>query len=567
MFDLGEKLVVPLREAARRITAQLHVTPSTVPSRLIGLDDPLDWFAAPRSVLSMLSGVPGLRWNARFPHVVLVHRSHLPLLPLAHRVCMRPAVQDRYLPFFLHLRDYQQVGAEFIQGRRGSLLADSMRLGKTLEVIAAHDPVSGPLVVCAPLSVKPVWLTWMRRRWPDIEPFIVKGQQFDHGSMEPPPLVFIHYDVLPFWSSLGFGSGIGTLVFDEAHVLSNHRSHRSRSARYLATQATKVVLATGTPLWNQPVGLYSLLQTLAPGAWDGWKGFVERYCDGHVGAYGWVAKGSSNEDEFRARLSEVMLRRTWQDVQNDLPVIDRRVEIVKLTPEQADAIQLAAMAVKDRAKTSIPVGELARLRRLLSMVKLETAARLAKQLMDKGEPCVIWAWHRETVEALGRILGGGAHVIHGGIDESTRSEILSVWSERGLALCITMGVGQVGIDLSRAKHAILSELDFTPSVLAQAEMRTFSITRPMDITYIVADHDVDQKLAEVLHEKIDMSFRLGVPAADTSLDLIGRVFGIGDQGDLDRLKWAVVGEVCNIATPRGDAIEREVRHAGSNWAP
>src|SRR4029077_2407382 len=108
------------------------------------------------------------------------------------------------------------------------------------------------------------------------------------------------------WQS---GNPIGTLVLDEAHMLTNRNSRRSRAAVFLASRAERVICATGTPIWNMPPDLWHVLGLVAPGAFGDYYSFGNRYGKPEVTEYGTRFTGISNEDELSLRLSEVMLRR------------------------------------------------------------------------------------------------------------------------------------------------------------------------------------------------------------------------------------------------------------------
>jgi len=99
-------------------------------------------------------------------------------------------------------------------------------------------------------------------------------------------------------------------------------------------------------------------------------------------------------------------------------------------------------------------------------------------------------------------------------------------------LVLTIGVGQVGIDLSKARHAIFSEISYTPTELDQARMRTFSPDRPMTETFILCDHAVDYRLVITILRKCDQGRDLGVPAAALEVDILKEAFEL-EEPDLE----------------------------------
>lgn len=125
-------------------------------------------------------------------------------------------------------------------------------------------------------------------------------------------------------------------------------------------------------------------------------------------------------------------------------------------------------------------------------------------------------------------------LVTGNASATLRNRVLHDWrhSPRGV-LVITIAVGQVGIDLSHARHAIFAEEDWTPATMAQAEMRTFSAERPMSVSYLVADHWLDRKIVRALIEKCRNAGKLGLPAADSAIHLIEEALDLDVQDSWD----------------------------------
>ena len=119
-----------------------------------------------------------------------------------------------------------------------------------------------------------------------------------------------------------------------------------------------------------------------------------------------------------------------------------------------------------------------------------------------------------------------------------RERRIAAWkaSEEPVALIANMAVAQVGLDFSKAPVAIFVEIDWTPAIIGQAEMRTYDPTRPMDVIFIVANHLVDQRIVRVLVVKLGAADSIGVGAAVEAIDALrDAVMGPVREGDLDRL--------------------------------
>lgn len=508
-----------------------------------------DWFLIDQASARDIAAAPGLTVarNTGYPWVMFdMHRSMLPLLDTdeAARLigqCTPVSLIDTWEardaatdPLGFKLKTVQHQAVDFIRARRGTLLGDEMRVGKTLSAAYSHDPNLGRLVVVCPLIARQVWIGWLRRIWPDTEIGVMVGKTFDPEAARK-PIVVGHYDILFDWQS---GDPIGTLILDEAHALVNHRSRRFNAASMLASRAERVVAATGTPVWNMPTGLWAILALIAPGAFGGYHEFCRRYAAPEPTAYGTVYTGLSNGDELALRLSEVMIRRRWVDVQADLPPITRNVEVLDLSMAERRKLDMETQRLRTSATTNT-AAELARYRDALSRMKVPLAVAKAERFMQAGEPVVIWVWHRETADSIVAQLaakGLDAMSMTGDSPQHRRERIMDQWKAMpNAALVVTMAVGQVGIDLSHSRLPIFAEIDYTPAMISQAEMRTFHPSRGMNVTYVVVDHYVDRKIVDALTRKLDASAPVDLSTGEGAIKTIGQAFSTPeDTGDMNR---------------------------------
>jgi superfamily II DNA or RNA helicase len=506
----------------------------------------LDWFDTDQETIRPIAEAPGIKVVG---DAFQIHRSHLPLLDTddAMRALARWhggtnkerdrsliwACRDRLTePLGFTLRRVQHTAVDFIRRRRGTLLGDDPRVGKTLSCAFSHE-WPGKLVVIAPLMVREVWLGWLRRIFPGEDIGIMTGRLFDPIEAAK-PIVFGHYDILYGWQD---GTQIGTLILDEAHMLTNRNSRRSRAAVFLASRAERVIAATGTPIWNMPPDLWNVLGLVAPGAFGDYYSFGNRYGAPEVTAYGTRFTGLSNEAELSLRLSEVMLRRRWADVCDDLPPITRNTVIVDLDDRQRRKLDIAAESLRQGDRTNT-AGALARYRDALSMTKLPATIAEAECCLNRGDSVVIWTWHRELADTITELLladNRQAFKLTGDTPMKGRDQVLNQWREGPAALVATMSVAQVGIDLSHAHRAIFAEIDYTPAMIAQAEMRTFAPTRPMNVSYVIADHFVDRKIIAALHRKLEAATGLGVGSGEGAIAAIDAAFRTPEEiADMDR---------------------------------
>ncbi len=504
--------------------------------------DRVDWLHVDDALLATVKGLPGTEVKMRGKPII--HRSLLPLIHLDEAENARALLTygkarawadrerlatDRGFKF----RVTQQQALDFIEPRRGILVGDDMRLGKTLTALASHDPDRGQLLIVAPLSARAVWLGWIHRVFPDLEVGVCIGRKFDRETFDK-PIVFCHYDIIHAWQSL---RPIGTLVFDEAHALTNRKTKRTNAAVVLQCSALKVLALTGTPIWNMPPDLWSVINLVAPGAWGSYYDFANRYGAPVQTGYGAKYTGASNTTELDARMSEVMIRRLWKDCAKDLPPISRTVLVADIN--DAERRKLDILSASIQAERTNTAANLAAYRRQVAGYKIGVAYKKASEVLDRGEPVVVWTYHKDVAARLHELLGPERSLmIHGDIAPAERDRRIDAWKShpKPAALIATMSVGQVAIDLSHAAIAIYAEIDYTPAIIGQSEMRTFDASRPMSIFFVVMNHIVDQRMVRVLINKLGAADSLGVGAANDAIDALrDAMMGPRDSGDLDRL--------------------------------
>jgi len=477
------------------------------------------------------------------------------------------------------LRPHQVAGVDYIQSRRGTLLADEMRVGKTATTMYSHNPNDGTMFVIGPLASRAVWHEWAARRFgmcgaqdcsicaratggtlpDDMWSFTALAGRKPNGDdleeIKNSRVVFCHFAIMPAWRFLFEHLRIGTLVVDEIHLpqsgMQSRKSETGGAIRFMNTVAKRAVFLSGSPLWNKPKGLWHVLDMLNPGAWGDYWSFCKRYADAKPGAYGWRAEGSSNEEELRTRLQETMLRRTWKDIAGNLPPIQRSVEVVLLTDDVRDRVEEGAARLHS-ATSSTVVGDLARLRKMYAKEKINAAMIKAREAMQDGHSVIVWAWHRDVASDIAEHMAnsseGAAACIDGDTAPGNREvliESLRLTSQsRPVCLVATMGALATAVNLSFADVEIFCELDWNPDSIAQAEMRPYDGTRPIASVFLVADCDVEQKLMDALLSKFEVKDRLGVaPGVGSVAEVLQASIGVENARSLDALAAAVLAEL------------------------
>jgi ATP-dependent DNA helicase len=285
----------------------------------------------------------------------------------------------------LRLRDYQELGAQWLEGLvfngLNGILADEMGLGKTIQVIAViahliHQGMKGPFLVVAPLSTLRNWEFEFHRWCPTIPTCLYHGTKAEreelrqnkmgmtkskngvshrkvHGLVEDMPVIITSYDILMRDIANFRKFEWAYLVVDEGHRLKNKDCRLMRELKSLETHQR--LLLTGTPLQNNLSELWSLLNFLMPEAFDdlsffqAWFGWDSREEDEMTKK---ITKGAESDDivnKLHRILSPFMMRRLKTDVTKELPDKKEIVVYVGMTEAQN---QLYNMILSDMSGLS-----------------------------------------------------------------------------------------------------------------------------------------------------------------------------------------------------------------------
>ncbi|GIM08572.1 hypothetical protein Vretimale_12591, partial [Volvox reticuliferus] len=262
------------------------------------------------------------------------------------------------------------------------LLADEMGLGKTVQALTLMScyPEDWPLLVVCPTSLRHTWVmaiqTWIP---PHLRPadcdlwLITASADWDRLATEAgvalgpgdtaagscnvttipgdysrgagrPHIAVVSYDLAAKMSPEQ-AARYHSVICDESHMLKSCTTLRYRRMVPLLQRAARVVMATGTPLLNRPIEIWSQVNLLRPGLLGSFKEFGERYC---LSAQAFIARrqqqqqqqqggpgpssggpwqpmgseyrGALNTGELHLLLGEcVMVRRLKRNVLADLP--------------------------------------------------------------------------------------------------------------------------------------------------------------------------------------------------------------------------------------------------------
>lgn len=415
------------------------------------------------------------------------------------------------------------------------MLLDAMRVGKTPQAIRACDLVGANTVL---------WVTKGRVRWDHA----AQWRRFGHPGREiiilatgkdrprrgavnivsyelaSGPLLAALLDLVP-----------DTAVFDEFHQFGNPGSRRTKAAYGpridgrggLVQWPFRLWFLSGTPAPRDPTQIWPTLRCVFPetilsrkGHPLDLQGFTNRYCQTRYNGFGREVVGGKNLDALKAQMEPYFLRRRFEDVNAEIPKLrfadlplDAGDYLKELRREELDAA-LAELGVDpdaggDAVATAIEAAQdqvQRKIAKLTGLAKVKPLAALLRDELDEGlRKVVIFAWHRDVIEAYAAALADYEPVVMYGGSKQGGDVAFNTDDARRVFIGQIQAAGE-GINLAAADDIVFAEAFWTPGLLQQAYYRCSAPTktRPVLVRFALADVGVDGRIMRKMRERAEM---------------------------------------------------------------
>jgi SWI/SNF-related matrix-associated actin-dependent regulator 1 of chromatin subfamily A len=424
---------------------------------------------------------------------------------------------------------FQLEGIRWLREHPRALLSDDCGLGKGVQALGYIDStpeIRRVLVIC-PATLKLNWLAearrWLRRK---LDCFGIVNYERCRKEVTKREIMAENWDLI---------------ILDECHRCKNRKSQITKAILGIRgeqpgiiTPARRRLFISATPILNRPAEFWTILNAIQPDEWKSFWDFAKRYCDAHTKEVGyknpktvWDASGSSNTGELRDRLKSIMLRRLKKDVLSELP--EKRRQIIAFDFDKslvkAEITGLLELGWNlDKMTRILESGDIRSLNvpdkfKQIGALRLETARAKVplalehiKDLLEGGEPIVVFAHHHEVIDALAAGLTEHSPVVlDGRTPPDHRQSIIDAFQGGNSRLFIGgIHAAGLGITLTAASTVVFVELDWTPAIMEQAESRCHRIgtVNPVLVQYLVFDGTIDARIAELLVKKQDTIERI-----------------------------------------------------------
>jgi len=459
------------------------------------------------------------------------------------------------------LRDYQMVGLDWMikMHQKGMpwILGDEMGLGKTLQTISviAHlkeniANFNGPSLVICPLSVLYSWCAEVKKHAPSLKCF--RFHASDPNEREQQKHTMMHeimdYDIVvttyemaknPQIVGLIRNTYFNLCVLDEGHVIKSLTSQISEAVRKIHCQ-TRVIL-TGTPLQNNLVELYAILNFLYPQYFTTPTVFEDAFD---------ITHNRIDPDmllKANKLLQKFMIRRLKGEVEKLMP---KKIETKILCPLSSSQIFWykgylmnevdSIVKMMEEKDPDALVGKGAMLRNLVMQLrkvclhpylfdfaepnmndttveelvatsgKLAVLDKLLMSLFKKGHRTCIFSQFTSMLNILEDycILRGWKYCrFDGGTPRAQRNHIINQFNAPGstdFIFLMSTRSGGLGINLQTADTCILFDSDWNPQPDLQAMARVHRIgqKKTVHVYRLVSAGTVEERIVERAEKKL-----------------------------------------------------------------
>jgi SNF2 family DNA or RNA helicase len=451
--------------------------------------------------------------------------------------------------FHGELRPYQERGLAWLSFLSrlglGGILADSMGLGKTVQLLSllAYEHQSGrssgPTLLVCPMSLVGNWEKEAERFTPDLGVYVHHGSDRLSGAelqaaLGQADLVLTTYAIAARDRDDLAAVRWQRVVCDEAQNIKNASTQQARAVRSLPA-GTRLAL-TGTPVENRLGELWSIMEFTSPGL----LGPAEKFRTSFA-----VPVERHGDEDATARLKRLtgpfILRRlkTDRSIISDLPDKIEMKMWCNLTPEQAslyqatvtDMLRRIEAAEEDIERRGLVLATMARLKQVCNHPahllgdgsrlpgrsgKLARLEEIGDEIIAAGDKALVFTQYAEFGRMLepylAARLGCPVFYLHGGTPKKARDAMVAGFQampDPALFL-LSLKAGGTGLNLTGANHVIHFDRWWNPAVEDQATDRAFRIGQRKDVQVrkFVCVGTVEERIDAMIEEKKALAERI-----------------------------------------------------------
>lgn len=301
------------------------------------------------------------------------------------------------------------------------------------------------------------------------------------------------------------------LIADENHAVKGNSKRSKVFFKTIWPLCTYKILMSATPFSASVIDFFKPLNAILPTVFPSFIKFAERFSLSKYNPFTYNRKtyfGLKNAEDLKTIIySNCFIRFKKEEVLKQLkPIQWSKVCLdskysVQADAETAKAAEQALATIETGAKPMLP-SCLATHRRLQGIKKIPAILEFAKEILESGEPVIIYAFHREVVTTLREELKEyNPACIFGDTPAKERFEAVEKF-QSGESKCFLANLisGGCGITLTKSHIVILAESSWLASDNLQACGRCHRISQDKQVLvyWLVVDQSLDERIAEVV---------------------------------------------------------------------
>lgn len=462
------------------------------------------------------------------------------------------------------LFQFQIAGANFIEKalalQKGAGIFDEMGLGKTMQALAylKFHSEAFPVLFVVKSAIKFQWFKEIIRvLGPDHMPQIIStSKDFVFTNLKS---YIIAYDLLRRFPKEKLEAiGIKTIVLDECQQIKNPDSTRTNEVRNLVKQnGVKVIPLSGTPWKNRGSEFFPVLNMIDPIKFNSYQNYLDTWVSYDYSGPKRKEGGIKNPSKFKEYISDLCIRREYNDVMAEYPDVNR----MKL-PMQLDELNQSAYdssesefvkwynqhvidGTEDKVSSIEILAMMARMRHITGLAKIPATVSFCEEFLEDTEKkLVIFVHHKDVGLLLTEELKKIPYVIEHDIpivsltadfSDGERFSIAERFNNtpRSIMVASTIASGE-GINLQTCADSVLHERQWNPQNEDQATPGRFKrigqLSSVINITVPEGEGTIDEDLDIIVERKrrqfqeaMDKNVQYVWSESDMAVDLANRI--------------------------------------------
>jgi len=431
------------------------------------------------------------------------------------------------------LYKFQREGAAFaIESNGRCLIADEMGLGKTVQALAFLWRMKDEALPVLLVTKSTLKYQWSHESYRFLgESFL--NQVIENKNQKPLTefgfkMVIISFDMLRrcAWAEDEefMKDRFKTIIIDETQNIKNPNATRTAMVRKLARFSPFVIGLSGTPIKNNALEYFTILNIIKPERFPSAKKFEYDYVNTYNNGGYSKAGGLKSPEYFAEKTKDFIIRRTQDEVMPDLPKLNRTYRYAELGPKvEAEYAKLmqkfqdaynAEGGMKMMGQGGI-LEYMTHMKHLTGKAKVEPVVDFVTDfLMQCDRKIVIFRHHNDVHGEIEALLATLCQALDLDMPISLTSEqtpelrhetVMEFKNNPKARVLIasTLASGE-GLNLQFCSDCIMAEQQWNPANEEQAEARFKRIGSEASIinaTYQIALGTIDEFLADLKASK------------------------------------------------------------------